>query len=101
MGVWLLGQPGGIGVGASTTGNWVDCHSVGNIRLALRITAEGSFAGSPVIIESSPDGGTTAFQQGTIATGNALFIEAPVDYIRARTDGSLTGKAWVVAEISG
>ena len=95
MGVYLLS-----GAGLSATGNWVDVHSIDNKRISLRIAAFGGFGGSAVIIETSPDA-VHPFAEGTLTDGNQLIVEAPIDYIRARTDGALTGNATVIAEISG
>lgn len=96
MGIYLLQ-----GAGPSTVGNPVDTRSIDRIQIGLRIDAIGGFAGSAVIVEESPDGGTTWLSVGTLTNGQQLVIQAPVDRVRARTDGALTGAATVIAEISG
>ena len=96
MGVYLLQ-----GAGPSTTGVAEDVRSVSMNVIRVRIDAIGSFAGSAVIIEHSPDGGTTWIQMVTLTTGQEFSAEAPFDLIRARTDSSLTGNATVVMEVSG
>lgn len=95
MGIYLLGPTA---VGPSITGNPADFHSIDKISVQIRISAFGGFGGSPVLIDESPDDGTTWINVGSLLTGQQMPLAAPIGLVRARTDSSLTGTAVVIAE---
>ena len=88
-------------VGASVTGPWLDTRSTVGKVYPYRITAYGStFGGGNVIIERIDGDNTIAanvIQVGLLAAaGQSLVVDAPTDYIRARTDANVTGTVQVL-----
>lgn len=92
--------------GASVTGKWAHVEPAKSVDYPVRVSIIGSFTGGNVILEELiggvPGNGTgspyppqadtgTVVQIGTYAVAQDVIIDAPMDYIRARTDGNITG----------
>jgi len=85
---------------ASVTGEWIPLASASLQSLfPLRILGVGGYGGSEVIIEGSPNM-VDVISLGTVADDESLEVALPISFIRARTDGSLTGNATVWLEHS-
>jgi len=82
------------GAGASVTSPGVVTRPVVHKLFPMRLCATGNYAGEKVYFEHSPDNGATWIALGDIAAaGTDLFIDGPVDMIRARTGAFTSGTA--------
>lgn len=86
----------GKSVGASVTGPWLDTRSTVGKVYPYRITAYGAAWNAGNVIIERIDGDNTVagnvIQVGILsAPGQSLVVDAPTDYIRARTDANVAG----------
>jgi len=85
--------------GAGITGPWLDVRSTVGKTYPHRITAYGGFAGDVVFIERIDGDNTVAANVITVAQLTNLgevVVDAPTDWLRARTGANLTGSAQVL-----
>lgn len=96
------GLPTGVNaksVGAGITGDWIDVRSTVGKTYPHRITAYGGFSGDVVILERIDGDNTVAanvIQMATLNSNDEFVLDAPTDFIRARTGSSLVGTAQVL-----
>jgi hypothetical protein len=85
--------------GAGVTGPWLDVRSTVGKTYPHRITAYGGFTGDVVYIERI-DGDNTisanVIQVAQLANLNEIVVDAPTDWLRARTGAGLVGTAEVL-----
>lgn len=85
--------------GAGVTGPWLDVRSTVGKVYPYRITAYGGFSADTVVIERVDGDNTIAanvIQVATLNNHDEVLVDAPTDWIRARTGASLVGTAQVL-----
>lgn len=96
------GLPTGVvakAVGPGITGPWIDVRSTVGKTYPHRITAYGGFSADVVILERIDGDNTVAanvIQMTTLNSNDEFVLDAPTDYIRARTGANLSGTAQVL-----
>lgn len=100
-----------VSAAANVTGNWVHVEPAKSVDYPIRVSIVGTFGGDNVILEELigglPGTGNTPYapssttgtivQVGVFSAPQDVIIEAPMDYLRARTGSGLTGSASVFA----
>ncbi len=80
--------------GASKTGAWIDIRSTVGKTYPHRITAYGGFSAGKIVIERI-DGdnsiATNVIQVAQLNQNDEVVIDAPTDWIRARSDANVSG----------
>jgi hypothetical protein len=87
--------------GASKTGNWIDIRSTVGKTYPHRITAYGAFTTGKIIIERIDGDNSIAanvIQVAQLNQNDEVVIDAPTDWIRARSDANVAGAAFLVLD---
>ena len=85
--------------GAGITGPWIDVRSTVGKTYPHRITAYGGFSADVVYIERVDGDNSVAANVKVVAqlaNLDEVIIDAPTDWLRARTGGSMSGTAQVL-----
>ncbi len=84
---------------SGVTGPWIDVRSTVGKVYPYRITAYGGFSADVVYIERIDGDNSVAanvIQVAQLGSNQEVVVDAPTDWIRARTGASLSGTAQVL-----